>query len=53
MPNFCIQAFQRQVRTGSSEADEAAVCCEAFEVALDGAGVADLESALLLLEAEA
>jgi len=40
--------FQRQVKLSSGED----ACCEVLEVALEGAGVLDLESPLLLLDAD-
>lgn len=47
--NFCPQAFHRQMRL-SSEFEMAAA--DGVEVALDGGGVVDLESLLLLLDPE-
>jgi hypothetical protein len=46
LANFWLQWFQRQVRLSSPE-----LCWDVFEVALEGAGVFDLES-LPLLETE-
>lgn len=45
MGNFWLQAFQRQMRL-SSELEMAA---EVVEAVLEGGGVVDLESAVLLL----
>lgn len=43
MPNFWLQAFQRQMRVSSGGCEGVALLWEVFEAAL-GAGVADLES---------
>ena len=44
MGNFWLQAFQRQTRLSSAETAAA----DGVDVALEGGGVVDLESALLL-----